>query len=337
MADMSIFANDAFRAATLTAAINRRPHKPGFLGGQNIFDVKPVRTVTVAIESRDGALSLIKTSERGAPLEQASTGKRDIRDFRTVRIAKGDALHAHEIQSIRAWGTTSELQQVQAEVAARLADLQDDVDLTHEHMMLGAIQGIVLDADGSTIRNWYSEFGISQPAEIDFKLNTATTDVRTKCNAVVRAMARAGKGGWLPTTQVHALAGDDFYDQLTNHPLVRDTYLNQQAAADLREGNAFESFRFGGITFHNYRGTDDNTTVAIEASKCKFYPVGGKDVFQVAHSPAETFDFVNTPGQRSYAMLIPDRDRNAWIKPEVYSYPLYICTRPGMLQRAKMQ
>jgi hypothetical protein len=63
--------------------------------------------------------------------------------------------------------------------------------------------------------------------------------------------------------------------------------------------------------------------------------VGGKDVFEVAQSPAETFDFVNTPGQPSYAMLIPDRDRNAWIKPEVYSYPLHICTRPAMLQRAK--
>ena len=71
MADMTIFANDAFRAATLTTALNRRPHKPGFLGAQGIFTPRPVRTVTVAIESRNGTLSLIKTSERGAPLQQA--------------------------------------------------------------------------------------------------------------------------------------------------------------------------------------------------------------------------------------------------------------------------
>ncbi|MDZ3838713.1 MAG: major capsid protein [Rhodospirillales bacterium] len=36
-----------------------------------------------------------------------------------------------------------------------------------------------------------------------------------------------------------------------------------------------------------------------------------------------------------YAMTIPDRERNAWVKVEVYSYPLFICTRPEMLQRAK--
>ena len=335
MADMTIFLNDAFRAATLTTALNRRPHKPGFLGSLGIFVPKPVRTVTVAVESRNGTLSLIKTSERGAPLSQADADKRDIRDFRTVRVAKGDTLHAHEVQGIRAFGTTSELQQVQAEVAQRLSNLQDDVDLTHEHMMLGAIQGIVLDADGSTIRNWYTEFGISQPAEVDFELDDASTDVRGKCTAVVRAMQRAAQGGWLPTTEVHALAGDGFFDSLIAHDHVRDTYLNQQSAVELRNGVAFDSVRFGGITFHNYRGTDDNSTVAIAAGECKFFPVGGKDVFEVAYSPAETFDFTNTPGQPSYAMLIPDRDRNAWIKPEVYSYPLHICTRPGMLQRAK--
>ena len=335
MAEMTIFLNDVFRAAELTTALNRRPHKPGFLGSQGIFTPKPVRTITVGVESKNGKLTLIQTSERGAPLAQADADKRDVRDFRTVRIAKGDTLHAHEIQSIRAWGTTSELLQVQIEVAQRLSNLQDDVDLTHEHMMLGAIQGVVLDADGSVIRNWYTEFGIAQPGELDFELDDPTTDVRGKCAAVVRAMQRAAQGGWLPSTQVHALAGDDFFDKLIAHDHVRDTYLNQQAAADLRENLAFDSVRFGGIVFHNYRGTDDNSTVAIDPGKCKFYPVGGKDVFEVAQSPAETFDFVNTPGQPSYAMLIPDRDRNAWVKPEVYSYPLHICTRPGMLQRAK--
>lgn len=335
MAEMTIFLNDAFRASTLTAAINRRPHKPGFLGALGIFEPKPVSTVTVGIESRGDSLALIQTSERGAPLQEADNGKRDIRDFRTVRIAKSNTLHAHEIQGIRAFGSSSELQQVQAEIARRLAGLQDDIDLTMEHMMLGAIQGIVLDADSSVLRNWYTEFGIAQPSEIDFALTTATTDVRGKCASVVRSAQRAAQGAWLPGTQMIGLAGDDFFDKLIAHDKVRDTYLNQQAAAALRDPLAFESFRFGGITFYNYRGTDDNSTVAIDSAKCKFFPLGARDVFQVAQSPAETFDFVNTPGQPSYAMLVPDRDRNAWIKPEVYAYPLHVCTRPGMLQRAK--
>ena len=66
---------------------------------------------------------------------------------------------------------------------------------------LGAIQGIVLDADGSTLLvNWYSEWAISQAAEIDFALDTGSTDVRGKCAQVKRQMMIAAKGAWLPGT-----------------------------------------------------------------------------------------------------------------------------------------
>lgn len=44
---------------------------------------------------------------------------------------------------------------------------------------------------------------------------------------------------------------------------------------------------------------------------------------------------MNTPGQDVYALIVQDKDRQAWVRPEVYSYPLFMCTRPGMLLRAK--
>lgn len=337
MASMDIFNSNAFRAVELTAALNKTPHLPTFLGSQNLFTPKPVRTESIAIEQKNNTLAVIQTSNRGAPLDTRSADKRDIRDFRTVRIAKQDTIHAHEIQNIRQFGSETELMQVQVEVATRLAALRRDVDLTHERMRLGAVQGIVLDADGSTIKNWFTEWGITQPAEIDFELDVATTNVRAKCAQVIRAMMRAAQGAWVEgVTQIHALAGDDFFDALIGHDAVKETYLNQAAASELREDRTFQTVRFGGITWHNYRGTDDNSTVAITATQCKFYPVGAPDVFQVALSPGETFDFVNTPGQEVYALLVQDRDRNAWVQPEVYSYPLHICTRPLMLQRAKM-
>lgn len=336
MASMDIFNGRAFSMTTLTDALNKSEHLPTFLGDQNIFVPKPVRTVSVGIEQKNGVLSVIQTSERGAPLEQADSGKRDIRDFRTVRIAKGDTLHAYEIQNIRAFGSETELMQVQAEVASRLQALNNDVELTFERMRLGAIQGIVLDKDDSVLFNWYSEWGISQAAEIDFELDDPNTDVRTKCSQVIRAMARSSAGAWVNgVTECHCLASDDFFDKLISHASVKETWLNQAQASELRAAAAFTSFNFGGITFHNYRGTDDNSKVAIAAGKARFYPVNAPGAFQVAQSPAETFDFVNTPGKRIYAMLVQDKDRNAWVKPEVYAYPLFICTRPGMLQRAK--
>lgn len=344
MAHMDIFKSNAFGMVELTAALNSAPYQPRMLGGMNLFDVKRIRTPTVSIESQGGTLSLIKTSERGAPLAEGSTDKRNIRDFRTSRIAKGQTLMASEIDGVRAFGTESELMQVQralAEIMDGNTGLRSAIELTHENMRLGAVQGIVLDADGSEIINWFDAFGISQAAEVDFDLDNATPvsgALRKKCNAMLRAMKVASAGAWVDgQTSCVALCGDNFFDDLTAHKEVRETYLNQQGASELRNdvGTAYESFHYGGILFINYRGTDDGSTVAIGSDKAKFFPVNAPGAFQVAYSPAEFLPFVNTPGQDVYAIVVEDRDRQAWVRPEVYSYPLHICTRPGMLLRAK--
>lgn len=342
MAALDIFRSDAFSMVSLTTAVNNVPFQPRRLSQLNLFNPRPVRTTTVAVEEMSGVLSLIQTTPRGAPLDQRNTEKRKIRDFRTVRIAKMDHLTADEIQNIRAFGSETELMQVQDEVARRLngpTGLLRQIELTWENMMLGAVQGVVTDADGSTIYDWFSEFSITQATEIDFDLDNASPAsgaVRKNCSKVVRQMMQAAAGAWIPgQTMVHALCGDAFWDDLTAHTEVRQTYLNTMEARDLRNGIAYESFAYGGVIWENYRGTDDGSTVAIGTDKAKFFPVNAPGVFEMAYAPAETFDYVNTPGQPVYAMAIPDDKRNAFVDLEVYSYPLPICTRPGMLQRAK--
>lgn len=342
MATLDIFKSSAFSMVSITEALNNVPFQPGLITGMNLFTPKPVRTTGVSVEEKNGTLSLIQTSNRGAPLGEADREKRKIRDFRTVRIAKHDRLTADEIQGIRAFGSETELMQVVDEVNARMngpTGLMRDVELTWENMALGAVQGIVTDADASVIYNFYDEFGITAATEIDFDLDNASPAsgaVRKKCTQVVRQMQKAASGGWIPgRTYAMAICGDTFWDDLTAHSEVRQTYLNTQEARQLREGLAYETFNYGGITWVNYRGTDDGSTVAVGATKAKFFPVNGNGVFQVAQSPAETFDYVNTPGQPVYGMVIPDEKRNAFVDLEVYSYPLFMCTRPAMLQSAK--
>ncbi|MGR8932656.1 MAG: major capsid protein, partial [Gammaproteobacteria bacterium] len=251
-----------------------------------------------------------------------------------------DRVMASELAGIRAFGTESELMQVLAEVARRLmgpAGLESKVELTLENMRLGAIQGIVLDADASVIIDWYSEFGVAQPAEINFDLanaSPASGSVRKLCNQVVRAVMKAGKGVFTPATRVHALCGDAFWDDLTAHSEVRQTYLNTQEAAGLRNGNAYEMFNYGGITWENYRGTDDGS-VGIGTDKAKFFPVNAPGAFLEVFSPGERFEHIGQLGERLYPMIVPDRDRDMWADIEVYSYPLHVCTRPLMLQRAR--
>lgn len=343
MATLDVFKGNAFKLLSMLEAIESVDYKPQRLGQLGIFTQNPVRNETVAIESRDGVLSLVKSSPRGAPLANRTTEKRVIRDFRTIRIAKQDRITASELFDIRAFGSESEQMQVQAEVARRLSGptgLMSDIELTLENMRLGAIQGVVKDADGSTIIDWFDAFGITvlPGAEIGFDLSNASPAsgvVRKKCTQVVRQMMRAGKGAWTPSSYVHAFCGDAFWDDLTAHPEVRETYKFQVEGKDLRGPLAFETFTYGGITFENYRGTDDGTTVAIPSDSCKFFPVNAPGAFLEVWSPGERFEHIGQLGKQFYPMIVPDNERDSYADIELYSYPLHVCARPLMLQRAR--
>jgi hypothetical protein len=334
---MDIFNSSAFSMTSLTGAVNKVGYKPQLLGSLNIFEPMPVRTRTVFVDRREGKLTLIPSSPVGAPPKELVVDPRNAVPLKTTRLAEGFTLYAEEIQGIRAFGSETEFAQVQAEYLKRMASVRDDMDLTHEFHRLGALQGLLLDADGTTvIYNYFTEFGVTEAPAIDFDLDNAnpgTGAIRLKTAEVIRSMSRSAGGAFTPGTTIHALVGDAFYDALITHPEVEKTYQNWAAAADLRQDRTWQAFTYGGITWHNYRGTDDNSTVAIDPDEAKFFPVGAKDVFKKAMAPAEFGPYVNTLGQDTYAMNIPDRDRQAWTRGELYSYPLYFCQRPDVLRK----
>ncbi len=338
---IDVLNQDAFSSVSMLAAIERIDTKPDRLGQLGIFTENPIRSATVAVEERAGTLSLIQTSQRGAPLDQRTTETRSIRDFRTARIAKGDRLLASELQFIRQFGTEDQTEEMQVEIARRLsgpAGLLAEVEATWENMRLGAVQGILTDADDSTIYNWFTEFGITQATETDFDLDNASPvsgALRKLVQSdVVRVMRRLAKGARY--SGIRALCGSAFFDDLIGHIDVRETFLNQAAASELRAGYDGVAFQFGGVTWEEYIGTDDNSTVAIDTDEVKFFPEGtGNTVFEMALSPGEQIAHIGQLGQPYYPMIIPDTDRDMWADLEVYSYPLFICKRPEMLLRGK--
>lgn len=334
MAHMDVFGSSAFNMIELTNAVNQMPYVPTMLGSMGLFRPRPIRTIQFSIEWKQGVIALVPTTARNTPPTTRTPEKRSIRATSTVRLAVQDRITADEIQSIRAFGSDSELKQVQAEVAMKMLQLRTDIALTHENHRLGAIQGIVVDADGASILlDIFDFFGVSAPTPINFQFSSATFAVRATCQQVIREIARAAQVGNNPMLQVNALCGDTWFDALIDHDEVRATFLNWMAAADLRENVAFMSFRYGGINFINYRGSDDgapaaSSTVGVAHNEARFFASGVPGLFDVALSPAEFLPFANTLGQQTYAMQIPDEKRQAHVDLEVYSYPMFYCTRP---------
>lgn len=337
MAHMDIFNDDAFSLVSMTAGVERMPTVPTYLGSLGLFESEGVTTNIASIEQVGQTLSLIKTSQRGTQPGMGVTDKRTMRNFNIPRIADSDQVFAAEIQGIRAFGTESELETVVKKVADKQAKMLRKVALTLEYHRLGAMQGILLDSDGSTLYDYFAEFGISQPSEIDFDLDNAAPArgaLMAKVKAVKRTIIRA-LGMAAPGIRIKALCGDTFFDQFVSHSEVEKSYLNWSDAATLRAGEVFSEFRWGEIDWVNYQGTDDGTTVAIGSDKVKFVVQGVPGLFRRINGPGETFETVNTEGRDIYSLLVRDNDRNMWVQPEVYAYPLHICTRPEVLLRGR--
>lgn len=344
MLSINIFRGDAFSTMEMTSAFERIPYLPATLEAMNIFTPNPIRTTALAVEERDGQLGVIQTSERGTPVnDERQMEKRKMRYFETPRITQGSTIWASEIQGIRAFSAgdnqVTELMQVQDEVARRVAGptgLLNNVRYTKENMRLAAVQGLLLDKDGSVIYNWNDEFQIAVPDVVYFDLASQTANsLRPVINALVRQIMRASKGAMTPQSKIVALCGDGFWDKFTNHVDVIRTFLNWQEAAQLRasQGGAFGTFNFAEVEWINYRGSDDNTTIKIPDDEVRFFPANAPGVFEEALSPAETFDWVNTPGKDQYLIPIFDMHRNMWWRVEVYAYPLMICKRPEVLRK----
>ncbi|HRD79033.1 MAG TPA: major capsid protein [Hyphomicrobiaceae bacterium] len=332
---LDIFNNDAFSLASLTARYNGETsmYVPGQIGRLGIFEEGGVSTLTVMIEERDGSLSLIEPSKRGGPGETVGTNRDKLRSFVIPHLQRDDAVMADEVQGRRAFGTDKDVETVQSVVDRKVNRHLRDLDATVEHHRVGAFKGVVLSKSGATLWNLYNEFGIAEPAAVNFELDNAATNVRLKCEQLVREVEDELD---TPYTGIHAMCGNDYWDKLTEHKSVREVWLAAQKAAELL-GKKADTIQIGGITFERYR-TGKKATAGnggagfFAANEARFVPKGVPELFITRFAPADYEETVNTDGLPRYVKqwAMPNgKGRNI----EVQSNPLNICTRPAVLRK----
>jgi hypothetical protein len=330
MSMVNPFSNDAFGAVALTAAINILPNQYGKMEEMNLFPARPVRLRQIAIEERNGVLFLLPTTSLGGPASVGRRGKRKMRSFIIPHIPHDDVILPDEVQGIRAFGTEGDLAALSDVLAQHLQTMRDKHAITLEHLRMGALKGIILDADGSTLYNLYTEFGIT-PKTINFELDVDTTDVKAKCLELKRFLEDNLRGEFM--TGIQVLVSAEFFDALTGHPKVETAYerwqMGEALRSDMRKG-----FTFGGVTFEEYRGqaTDPDGTVRrfIEAGEGHAFPLGTAQTFSTYFAPADFNESVNTLGQPLYAKQEPRKfERGTDLHTQ--SNPLPMCHRPGVL------
>lgn len=324
---LDVFRGDAFSFTELVSAINLIPYTPTRIGRMGLFNEEGISTLTAAIEMQNGVLTLVPTAPRGSRGVAKNQEKRTVRDFRTVHLPQTVAVMADEVQGLRAFGKTSEVETAKRYLQKKMAVARRDLDLTHEYQRMGALKGLVLDANGDTIYNYFTEFGVAQDT-LSFDLDVDATKVRSKCHGLERLIEDTLGGVMM--TGIHAFCSPTFFDALVDHPAVRDTYQNTAQASELRK-NARMAFEFGGIVWEEYRGSIGGTPF-VPAGEAIAFPLGVPDLFKSYFSPANYQDTVNTIGVPFY---MRDRmlDFDTGVEYQVQSNPLHINTRPDSVVR----
>ena len=336
MPALDIFSSSAFSMVALTDAINQMPFVPGRIGQLGLFREQGVSTTSVMIEEREGNLTLVETTSRGAPAVQHVANKRKARSLAVPHIALEDTILADEVQNVRAFGSENMLEGVQNVVNQRLSEMASKIDATLEHLRIGAIKGLILDADGSAvIYDLFTEFGVTAYTEVDFDLDNASPApgaVKKKCHDIRRKIE--DELGVVPYDHIHAMCGPDFFDDLITHPEVEKAYERWLDGAFLRQGQARGSFEYAGILFEEYRGKVGSVDFT-DASKAYFFPVGVPGLFRQYNSPADFVETANTIGLPRYAKQAVDQQFARWVMLHLQSNPLPICTRPRLLIKGK--
>lgn len=330
---LDVFNGDAFSMHSLTKAINTIPYKPMRLGELGLFDEKGVRTTSIDVESRDGRLSLIQTSARGGPA-QDPLGKnaRKLRTFRAFHFERDGKIYADEIQNVRAFGSETELQQVEALVNERMSELVPMHEVTLEFHRANALQGVLVDADGTTLYNLFTEFGVSQQTQ-DVAFSSGSTDVRGKIIAAKR-LAEAELGGEV-IVGWRGFCTSGWFDSFVSHATVTDAYKYQEGIR-LQQDLRSAGFKFADVEWEEYRGSvtkpdsiGGGTASFFPANTAWLVPVTASPFLITRFAPADYEETVNTLGLPMYAKQVMDPSGlNKYRLINTQSNPIALNTRP---------
>ena len=319
-----------FTPVELTEAVNKLPVMP--LRMRSLFAQKSIRTTSVAMDIRQGRLVLVSNQDRKDPAQEmhGRGSKKGTKILGSAHLPLSDTVSPDDIQDVRGFGATEPVSAVTV-INDKMTDLKNSVSMTTEFHRLGAVKGIIYDADGTTVlHNLFQVFDITQKKlNLVFPKKDPVFDPITKLILDAKRWSEDKLGG-NPAQRFEALVGADFYDMLTGHKLIREAYNAWNAAVGGFGDNDFRKrgFTWGGVTW-----IEASETVAgrklVEPAKAHFYPVG-VDIFIQYNAPANWIETVNTLGNEFYARM-DEKPHGRGYRLEVQSNPLTICTYPEAL------
>lgn len=322
--------NGQFKVTDLTAQLNLIQPKWTFLGDRGLFSAEGVSQDSLTVEVVEDSIQLIGDVRRGTRHTVNSDDTRKIITMPIPHFTLDDAIFAAELSGRRAYGRDGA--DTATEVRARkLTSMMTKWDATHEAARVLAItEGKAYAPNGTVAVDYYAEFGVTRK-QVDFLLGTAGTDIVAKNEEVIAHIQDNTKnvGG---IGNILVMASPEWFTKYVNQANVKDAYKfyssTQEPARNRLGGNAtrFRTFVHAGLEIVEYRGSYNGTRL-VPAGKAYAFPEGVDDMFITYYSPAQTFDLVNTIGEKAYMWEIQS-PRNDQIALESESNFINVVRRP---------
>jgi hypothetical protein len=323
-----------YSLAEMTQAINILPNLYTRLGQIGLFRFEGVSQRAIVIEQREGVLSLLPSVPLGAPATVGNREARSMRSFALPWIPHDDVILPADVQGMPALGLSDAADPLVEVMNRKLTLMRRKHAQTREYMEMNALRGIVKDGAGTTLYDYFTEFGLSQ-ISVDFVFGTAGTNIQTKVRTTLRAIEDNLMGETMTTA--HALVSSEFFDKLISHPKTEDAYkfFSATGGQPLRE-DMRRAFPFAGVLFEEYNGSvtlsNGTSERLIPSGEGIAFPMGTFDTFTTYGGPANLLETANTVGLPLYARQMIDA-KGRWIDLMTEASILPVNKRPRLAIR----
>jgi len=323
-----------YSLADMTQAINILPNLYTRLGQIGLFRFEGVSQRSIVIEQREGVLSLLPSVPLGAPATVGNREARSMRSFALPWIPHDDVILPADIQGMPALGLSDATDPLVEVMNRKLTLMRRKHAQTREYMEMNALRGIVKDGAGTTLYNYFTEFGLAQ-ISVDFVFGTAGTNIQSKVRTTLRAIEDNLLGETMITA--HALVSSEFFDKLISHPKTEDAYkfFSATGGQPLRE-DMRRAFPFAGMLFEEYNGSvtlsNGTSERLIPTGEGIAFPMGTFDTFTTYGGPANLLETANTIGLPLYARQMVDA-KGRWIDLMTEASILPVNKRPRLAIR----
>lgn len=302
---------NAFQLVDRTTELLILPQTWTILGDSGLFSNEFLSTQTVTFEQRSGNLTLVKDQVRGSKPMTRTNDVRKLHTYGTTYHPIQDALYPQETEGkTRPGATATQMDNEAAAIVRKMEGIRKSFDVTMEIARFRTLStGQSWSPNGTVVADFYTDMGITRN-EVDFVLQTATTDVIAKCEEIIAGFQASATEGQI-ISRVVGYASPAFFAKLVAHAKVVQTHIYQQVGqyniTQQRAGGAglYRRLSFGNIEFIEIPTVLAGQTL-VPSGDCIFVAQDDGGSFVTYRSPATRFGYVNTIAEEMYMWTFND-------------------------------